>query len=94
MKIRCKMARHSGIQKQVLSLYRESLRAAARLPSPSGAAAAAAFARAEFRRGATTVDRMDFQRVEHMLRAARKQLDTFSRASNFTLVIRPRKPVE
>jgi succinate dehydrogenase assembly factor 1 len=82
--------RHSGIQKQVLSLYRESLRAARRIPTPSGAAAAAAFARAEFRRGALTVDRMDFQRVEHLLRAARKQLDTFSRASDFALVVPPR----
>ena len=81
--------RHSGIQRQVLSLYRESLQAARRIPNPAGAAAAAAFARAEFRRGASTVDRMDFQRVEHMLRAARKQLDTFSRASNCTLRAAP-----
>jgi hypothetical protein len=80
------MRSHSGIQKQVISLYRESLRAARRIPTPSGAAAAAAFARAEFRRGAASVDRMDFQRVEHLLRSARKQIDTFSRASNFTLL--------
>ena len=81
--------RHSGIQRQVLSLYRESLQAARRIPNPAGAAAAAAFARAEFRRGASTVDRMDFQRVEHLLRAARKQLDTFSRASGFSLRAAP-----
>ena len=79
-------ARLSGIQRQVLSLYREALRAARRIPTPSGATAATAFARSEFRRGATSVDRMDFQRVEHLLRSARKQIDTFSRASNFTLL--------
>lgn len=79
--------RHSGIQKQVLALYRESLRAARRVPAPEGAAAAAAFARQEFRLGAATVDRMDFQRVEHLLRAARKRLDALqkSNVTNFAL---------
>jgi succinate dehydrogenase assembly factor 1 len=68
---------HSGIQKQVLALYREGLRAARRLPSAS-AAPAAAFIRAEFRERAASVDRMDFQRIEHLLRAARKKLDALS----------------
>ena len=79
--------RLSGIQKQVLALYRESLRAARRVPSPSGALAATAYARQEFRLAAATVDRMDFQRVEHLLRAGRKKLDALSRAdvSNFAL---------
>ncbi len=70
---------HSGIQLQVLSLYREGLRAARRMPAESGAAAAA-FIRAEFRDKAASVDRMDFQRVEHLLRAARKKLDALKGA--------------
>ena len=65
---------HSGIQKQVLALYREGLRAARLLPA-SSAAPAAAFIRAEFREKARSVDRMDFQRIEHLLRSARKKLD-------------------
>ena len=65
---------HSGIQKQVLALYREGLRAARLLPATSSGPAAA-FIRAEFREKAASVDRMDFQRIEHLLRSARKKLD-------------------
>jgi len=73
---------HSGIQRQVLSLYRDALRAARRLP-PAAAASAVAFTRAEFRMGAAAVDRLDFQRVEHLLRAARKKIDVLARADGF-----------
>ena len=79
---------HSGIQLQVLSLYREGLRAARRLP-PASSRAALAFIRSEFRDKAASVDRMDFQRVEHLLRAARKKLDSLKGADAFSATATP-----
>ncbi len=76
---------HSGIQRQVLALYREGLRAARQMPAAS-AAPAAAFIRAEFREKAASVDRLDFQRVEHLLRAARKKLDSLKGSDGFRAV--------
>jgi len=73
---------HSGIQLSVLALFRDALRAARRLPPPA-AAAAGAYVRAEFRAGATRVDRLDFQRVEHLIRAARKKVDSLKGADSF-----------
>ena len=71
---------HSGIQKQVLSLYREALRSALRLADTSASTSARDFIRREFRDKAYSVDRLDFQRVEHLLRAARKKIDVMSGA--------------
>ena len=48
--------------------------------APPARAAATAFVRAEFRRDAAAVDRLDFQRVEHLLRAARKKIDSLGGA--------------
>jgi hypothetical protein len=71
---------HSGIQKQVLSLYREALRAARRLEPTDASTSASTYIRSEFRSKASSVDRLDFQRVEHLLRAARKKIDSLSGA--------------
>jgi succinate dehydrogenase assembly factor 1 len=75
------MQRLSGVQRQVLSLYRDALRRGAALPPPSRAAALD-FIRAEFRAG-LAVDRLDFQRIEHLLRAGKKKLDSLAKADAF-----------
>jgi hypothetical protein len=69
---------HSGIQKQVLSLFREALRCATKMPDKSASLTATTYIRNEFRDKAANVDRLDFQRVEHLLRAARKKIDSLS----------------
>lgn len=67
--------RHSGLQRQVLALYRDVLRGARALTVPRPArASAAAFARADFRAKATSVEGRDYLRIEHLLRTGRKQL--------------------
>ena len=71
--------RLSGLQRQVLTLYRASLRAAAALPDAPSRAAAAEFARSSFRAN-VSVDKLDFQRVEFLLRQGRKKLDMVSAA--------------
>ena len=75
--------RLSGVQKQVLALYREALRRCAALPPPSRAAALS-FTRAEFREG-LAVDRLDFQRIEHLLRAGKKKLASLAKSEAFSL---------
>lgn len=70
--------RVSGLQRIVLNLYRDALRAASGLPAGASRARALAFTRAEFRRGAAAVDRLDVARIELMCRQARK---TIKRAS-------------
>jgi len=73
------MARHSGLQRQVLALYREALRTA-RGSGADSRAALVHFAAREFRRHARGVDRLDFQRIEHLLRAGRKKIDALTAA--------------
>jgi succinate dehydrogenase assembly factor 1 len=73
-----RLVRHSGMQKTVLSLYRQSLQAAARLPSEEARASARDLVRREYREKASTVDKMDFQRVEHLIRHAKKKLELFA----------------
>jgi hypothetical protein len=100
------MRRLSGLQVQVLRVYRECLRAAARQPTAAAAAAMRAHVRAEFRRQvrrggpaapasagrsawplprarpqAAAVGRGDVQRIEHLLRKARRQLELASKAA-------------
>jgi succinate dehydrogenase assembly factor 1 len=68
--------RHSGLQKQVLSLYRTTLRTAReRLPAGESRAQAEAFARTEFRSKARSVDKLDIQRIEFLIRQGKKKLD-------------------
>jgi succinate dehydrogenase assembly factor 1 len=68
-----KMARLSGMQKQVLSLYRSFLRAARTKPAESRKDIES-FVGAEFRKNAK-VDKKDFQSVEFLMRRGHKQLE-------------------
>jgi len=66
----------SGLQKEVLSLYRTALRltrspAGSLVPSPLRL-----HVQEQFRTGATEVRRTDVERIEYLLRRGKKQLDT------------------
>ena len=65
----------SGLQREVLSLYRGLLRAARRQPQLQQ------HVRSEFRASAAGVQRSDVERVEYLLRRGRKQLDTLRMAA-------------
>ncbi|MED6120554.1 hypothetical protein PIB30_021875 [Stylosanthes scabra] len=66
--------RLSGMQKQVLSLYRGFLRAA-RSKSDEDRHRIESIVSDEFRRNSTEVDRKNFQYIEYLLRRGKKQLD-------------------
>jgi succinate dehydrogenase assembly factor 1 len=70
-----RVLRHSGLQKKVLTLFRDCLRAARRLPDISSQAAVRQRCVESFREKGKTVDRLDIQRIEHLLRQARKELE-------------------
>eukprot|EP01039_Chlorochromonas_danica_P004032 gene4030-4410_t len=65
-------SRLSGLQYDVLALYRSLLRAAVKKSSMNSPFYL--FVRSEFREKAATVSRLDFVRVEHMIRQGKKQL--------------------
>jgi hypothetical protein len=83
-------ARLSGVQRDVLSLYRRILREAVSKDRESSEAMAKSFltllsgdesnatstsyAAAEFRRQAASVKRLDFKRIEYMIRKGDKQV--------------------
>ncbi|KAL2231802.1 succinate dehydrogenase assembly factor 1, mitochondrial [Sesamum indicum] len=67
-------ARLSGMQKQVLALYRGFLRAA-RSKSPEERSRIEAFVSAEFRNNSSQVDRKNFLYIEYLLRRGKRQLD-------------------
>ncbi|KAF1971417.1 complex 1 protein-like protein [Bimuria novae-zelandiae CBS 107.79] len=69
------MARLTGLQKDVLSLYRQCLRAARRKPAENREHFRA-LARSEFSKYGT-VDRKDFNTIEYLLRRGRRQLDMY-----------------
>ncbi|VVB02761.1 unnamed protein product [Arabis nemorensis] len=64
----------SGMQKQVLSLYRGFLRAA-RLKPIEDRKRIEMIVSTEFRRNSKEVDRKNFQYIEYLLRLGNKQLD-------------------
>ncbi|KAM6559745.1 hypothetical protein CsatA_028984 [Cannabis sativa] len=66
--------RLSGMQKQVLSLYRGFLRAA-RSKSAEDRHKIESFVSAEFRNNAKEVDRKNFVYIEYLLHRGKKQLD-------------------
>lgn len=66
--------RLSGMQKQVLSLYRGFLRAA-RSKSPGDRRRIESIVSEEFRRNSKQVDRKNFVYIEYLLRLGTKQLD-------------------
>ncbi|KAL8404241.1 hypothetical protein RB594_009194 [Gaeumannomyces avenae] len=70
------MSRLSGLQKEVLALYRSSLREIRKKPAPARPHFHA-FARAEFEKN-LAIDKRDFAAVEYLLRKGRRQLETYS----------------
>ncbi|EPS67847.1 hypothetical protein M569_06928, partial [Genlisea aurea] len=66
--------RLSGMQKQILALYRGFLRSA-RTKSPEERSRIEATVSSEFRRNASLVDRKNFLHIEYLLRRGKKQLD-------------------
>lgn len=67
--------RLSGLQRDVLALYRRCLRAA-RLKPTANRPNFEAFARREFARN-ITVDKKDFSAIEFLLRKGHKQLEIY-----------------
>ncbi|XP_058107265.1 succinate dehydrogenase assembly factor 1, mitochondrial [Magnolia sinica] len=64
----------SGMQKQVLALYRGFLRAA-RTKAPEERRNIESVVSTEFRRNSESVDRKNFIYIEYLLRRGKKQLD-------------------
>lgn len=64
----------SGLQKQVLGLYRGFLRAA-RLKAPEERLQIESLVSAEFRKNVEAVDRKNFLYIEYLLRRGNKQLE-------------------
>lgn len=71
------VAKLSGMQKQVLGLYRGFLRVA-RTKSPEERHQIESIVSAEFRRNSKLVDRKNFIYIEYLLRRGNKQLDQLS----------------
>lgn len=69
-----KVQKLSGLQKQVLCLYRGFLRAARAKPSEDRRQIESIVS-AEFRRNSKQVDRKNFLYIEYLLRRGKKQLD-------------------
>jgi succinate dehydrogenase assembly factor 1 len=72
-KVAAKSVRHSGLQLQVLSLYRSILREAM---GKDGGAKLQSYtvAREQFREHSNSVKRMDFQQIEYLIRKGHKKL--------------------
>ncbi|KAI6785887.1 uncharacterized protein J7T54_006226 [Emericellopsis cladophorae] len=68
--------RLSGLQKEVLALYRHCLRESRRKPEATRAHFEK-FARAEFARN-LHLDKRDFGAIEYLLRKGKRQLDAYS----------------
>ncbi|XP_057793869.1 succinate dehydrogenase assembly factor 1, mitochondrial [Salvia miltiorrhiza] len=66
--------RLSGMQLQVLALYRGFLRAA-RTKSPEERSRIEALVSQEFRRNSSQVDRKNYLYIEYLVRRGKKQLD-------------------
>ncbi|KAF2280917.1 uncharacterized protein EI97DRAFT_13395 [Westerdykella ornata] len=69
------MARLSGLQRDVLALYRECLRAVREKPVNSQSHFRD-FARDEFRKH-LSVNKKDFATIEYLLRSGRRKLDRY-----------------
>jgi succinate dehydrogenase assembly factor 1 len=78
------MPRLSGLQRDVLSLYRRCLRAARKKP-PHTRANFVSFARREFEKNIHH-DRKDFSTIEFMLRKGTRQLEIYE-APNITNIL-------
>lgn len=76
--------RLSGMQKQVLSLYRGFLRAA-RSKSAEDRRRIESIVSTEFRHNAKQVDRKNFLFIEYLLRRGKKQLDQLKSPDTISL---------
>lgn len=76
--------RLSGIQKQVLGLYRGFLRAA-RLKGPEERQKIESVVSLEFHQNAKSVDRKNFLYIEYLIRRGKKQLDQLKSADTVGL---------
>ncbi|KAJ5818303.1 hypothetical protein N7474_003894 [Penicillium riverlandense] len=70
------MARLSGLQREVLSLYRQCLREIRKKPTESRANFKA-YARAEFQKH-LSVSKKDFGAIEYLLRKGQRQLEMYA----------------
>ncbi|RAL08687.1 succinate dehydrogenase assembly factor 1 [Aspergillus homomorphus CBS 101889] len=70
------MARLSGLQREVLSLYRKCLREIRKKPAETRENFRV-YARAEFQKQ-VTVSKKDFTAIEYLLRKGQRQLETYS----------------
>ncbi|KAJ1966310.1 hypothetical protein GGI12_000153 [Dipsacomyces acuminosporus] len=68
--------RLSGLQKDVLRLYRDCLRAAKKKPEDTRSRFHA-FARHEFEKYTTTIKRTDVKAIEYLLRVGRRRLEQY-----------------
>jgi len=76
--------RLSGMQKQVLGLYRGFLRAA-RLKAPEERQRIESVISLEFRQNAKNVDRKNFLYIEYLIRRGKKQLELLKSADTVGL---------
>ncbi|KAK0464314.1 uncharacterized protein EV420DRAFT_1036615 [Desarmillaria tabescens] len=70
------MARRSGFQREVLSLYRRALRMVQTKP-PSTRAKFLLFVRYNFHQNATNVSPRQVSVIEHLMRQGRKQIEMY-----------------
>ncbi|KAL2284593.1 hypothetical protein FJTKL_08940 [Diaporthe vaccinii] len=70
------MARLSGLQKEVLNLYRQCLRETRKKPDVARKHFEA-FARSEFHKN-LSIEKRDFAAIEFLLRKGRRQLESYS----------------
>ncbi|PKA53859.1 hypothetical protein AXF42_Ash011339 [Apostasia shenzhenica] len=80
------MAPHklSGMQKQVLGLYRGFLRAA-KLKDPEERLRIVSVVSSEFHRNAKNVDRKNFHYIEYLLHRGKRQLEQLKRSTTVSL---------
>ena len=72
--------RRSGLQRQVLSLYKQLLSKA-----KTKDAATVEVVRTQFRQDAFSVDRMNIQRIEHLIRRGERQLQALDAIQRVSL---------
>ncbi|KAI9920056.1 hypothetical protein PsorP6_015592 [Peronosclerospora sorghi] len=71
---------HSGLQLQVLGLYKKALRAAKRKDTDT-----LHYVRQRFREDVTNVDRKDFVKIEYMLRKGERDLKMLDKMKSITV---------